>query len=246
MMDSKQYTEEAIQVLESYISAVGKALQETDLTESEIEESLNDLRYHITAQCEIRSSSNIISTDLIKLSIKKLGDPKTIARSLQSELDFQTDMQERTSRIDPSTHTEPNTTSRIKITAGHLTAIYSTFSWLITSIWIFLLFGPTFSNWLWLFPMIFMLAVGSLFATRNLESYMYNRHLQQHIKPNIHTNITPLLFIASYLAGFILIPTRMIWTLPLTIIIWLILSTTEYGREFYLDIINEAKKLQQD
>ena len=248
MESKKAFTEEATKVLEGYVSAVSKALEETELTHEEIEESVEELRYHIIAQCEIRSKGDVISTDLVRLSIKKLGDPKTIAESLQSELNFSEEVKDEqfNSGSSPQTFNYPPT-SGYKIKASHMSALYGTFCWLMTATVVFVAFDQQFRDLAYLFALFYGMAVGGLIMTRNLDAYMYNRHLQRYVKPNIHTSIVPLIYVIFVLYGFVAVSNGALWTVPASLVLWLILASTEYGRQYYLNlassIFNTTKNL---
>ena len=238
METSKEFTEEALTVLESYVTAVGKALEETELTPTEIEESINDLRDHIIAHCEIRSNSKVITTDLVNTSIKKLGNPTSIAQSLQSELDIVSVVEDELGRSRDTSQETIELPSTFNIKAGHLTAFYSVICWLMTSVVIFVLYHGNFAPLSLLYPYLMGAALGMLILSRNLSAFSYNKHLQQHIRPNTHTSIVPLIYIVGGFANLYNLPANALWTTPTSLVLFLILASTEYGRNFYLDLIS--------
>lgn len=239
---TKEFTEEAIQVFESYLSGVRTALEETELDEAEISSSIDELRFHIVSQCELRAKGNIVTTDLVRTSIKKLGDPKSIAESLQSELDFadEVDMAPVRSR---ARQPEPES---IEIRAKHISALYATLCWLMTAVAIFVSYSAEFSNLAWLYPMLYLTSVGTLIATRNLDAYMYNSHLQQHVKPNIHTSILPAIYGILTYSNLVHLPLDDVWTVPAILVLFLILGSTSYGREYYIETFQLIRDIIED
>lgn len=249
MMDNtKLFTEEADDELETYLSEVAEALTTTELSDEEIEKSIEELRAHIIGHCEIKSTGNVISTDQVKSSIKKLGTPQTIAETLQSELNFTATIQQESNPIDKSSRVKKNQVKQVesssfKIKAKHLTAIYGLFCWLITANVIFVIYSNEFYQFADILPFVYLTTIGMLIFTRNVDAYSYNNHLKKYVRPNFHTNIVPLIFIVMV---YYLSYTINSWIVPAMFVLWLIISTTEYGRQYYIDLVINTKNFVED
>ena len=162
-----------------------------------------------------------------------LSNPKTIAKSLQSELDVTSVIKDELDASSASLINLGNESSSYSIRAGHFSAGYAVISWLMTSIVIFVFYHENFAPLSILYPYLMGFAVGGLVLTRNLSAYSYNKHLQNNIKPNFHTSIVPIIYIIGGFSKLYLLPVSALWTTPASLVLFLILGSTEYGRKFY-------------
>lgn len=232
-----RFTEEARKIVNSYIDDVKLALHETELTENEIDESLDELKEHIISYCHLKSEPDeIITTDKVKNAIKKLGEPKVIAETLQGELSFNYEVKNeviggnRTSNLSTS---KPEYLIQFHFRAKHLVALYTVLNWTLTLIMFFLVFGL--DQALLYYPWIYGFNVITYYSLQNSKWVKINDYLHENLKLSNHLMFTPLIYVIFSLIYFRSFDAFAI-LVPLVITIWLFITTTKAGRDFYEEI----------
>jgi hypothetical protein len=237
ILNTEVLTDEARIIITKYIDEVTFVLGESDLNETEISASINELTEHLVSLCKLKSDEKgIITTDLVHSAIQKLGSPKQIRDTLIGELEFNEELlslhrKTKTKKIDEQS--EPIKTKRdytIDITAGFIANIFYILSWSLTGCLFFIAFGG--DEFMFLYLVIYIFTVLFLMFIRSHKSYNYNSYLNSNVKLNLHIVGTPILYFTYFFS-------HGLYYSPLVLIIWLMIATTNMGREYHLELYNK-------
>ncbi len=81
---SKTFTKEADAIIDQYLKKVRSELEASGLTESETDVSIKELHAHIIEMCKLKTEEDVITTDVVEKTLKKLGTPEQITSVLKS------------------------------------------------------------------------------------------------------------------------------------------------------------------
>ncbi|MHA2251182.1 MAG: HAAS signaling domain-containing protein [Candidatus Kariarchaeaceae archaeon] len=227
------FTEEAVKTLNKYLKEVKSSLKATELKPDEIEESINDLKSHIIQYCLFKGEHDeIITTDLVKAAIHKLGDPEVIGETLQNELEFSeiTSPFRVTDEEIVSDRRQDSSESRftLNITVNSIVILYQIVNWLFTGLVIFLIFGIQGVEVLML--MAYILSFMLLLTTRSLSSYSTNKYLSDNVSINTHLVLVPLIYFGIIIFN---IANRTIdIIMPTIFVMWIYVIVSPYGKEY--------------
>jgi hypothetical protein len=232
-----RFTEEARKIVNTYLDDVRNALHDTELTEEEINESLDELKEHIISYCHLKSEQDeIITTDKVKNAMKKLGEPKVIAETLQGELNFNYEVKNEVLGANHTSFSRPSGPQylyQFHFRAKHLVALYMVLNWVLTLIMFFLVFGL--HEALQYYPWFYGFSVLCHYGLQNTKWVKINSYLRDNLKLSNHLMFTPFIYVVFsliYYRSFSDFPILV----PPVITIWLFISTTKSGREFYEEI----------
>ncbi len=80
---SQTFTREANTIIERYLRKVKTELESMGLTDTETELSIRELKTHIIEMCKLKSREEVITTDVVEKTLKKLGTPEQITSVLK-------------------------------------------------------------------------------------------------------------------------------------------------------------------
>ncbi len=81
---SQTFTKEADAIIDQYLRRVRSELEASGLTESETDVSIKELHAHIIEMCKLKTEEDVITTDVVEKTLKKLGTPEQITSVLKS------------------------------------------------------------------------------------------------------------------------------------------------------------------
>ncbi len=207
-----RFTAEAKSLFDSYIEKVKEFLRVELADESEINESIEEISNHLLDYCtHMAGNDSIITTDILKQGIKKLGDPKIIGQVLADELELYDQL------VKDVAHARPN---EVKVTAVQAIQAFQTMSILFSTFGIlfsiFQIADQTFSDLFAIHLIFFLLsAIWRLVKLRNrkidntyLDLYLSFGSHQLIIVPvvisfAIHSIPIELLLVETFLFVFI-------------------------------------------
>lgn len=239
-IEKYEFTDEANNLIEVYLQKVSIKLFEAKMTPREITDSIEELREHIINYCIIKSGNNqVITTDLIRTAIQKLGDPELIGKTLRNELDFK-------SEVLLTTKTKSSDKRSYQIRVKDMTSTYTALTWSLFCLYLFYLIGYNKSFFEGLLFFNYLVLFGIFWKVTTNPLYKVNKTLRNGVKMNMISFIVPLayfleaayhIFAEMYLyRGLFISP-----IFPIFFTLWLITITSEVAKENYKNKITEIR-----
>jgi len=236
------FTEEAKSLLDQYLHQVKAVLKKNNFTEDEISASLIELNEHIIRLSRFKAGKEeIITTDDVKKSIDKLGDPEIISETLMSEISVSESIKATLEGSLGSIPSEPEEWI-ININAKDLLNLYSVLNWLITSFVIFVLFG--YQEFVYFIPLVYLSSLILYYKIKTHKSYLTNSYIIENLSVSYHQILSPIVFLIGYLVSF-QNNSRIAFMIPIIVILWFYLMASEDGRKYVTMIGRKIKNLQK-
>lgn len=228
-VESTSITNEAEEILTKYISAVAHSYKEIGLSNTEINETINEVKEHIVKLSSFYAGEGeIVSTDLIKKAIKKLGDPEVIKNTLIEEKGFFEENQLKLFSDELLNQKSPG--AQYGIRAINLVRIYEFISWVMTASIIFLMFN--YDAALYIGQLAYFFGFLILYFVKSSSIYKSNSLLRERIRMNFHIAIFPIVYL---IVKFAINQSSSYFGDPMMITLWLIIHTNKDNRNYYIE-----------
>ncbi|MCE7736797.1 MAG: hypothetical protein GPJ54_18080 [Candidatus Heimdallarchaeota archaeon] len=235
-----QLTNEARTLLDKYLASVALSYKEIGMNGREITETIQEVHEHIIKLGSFYAGEGeLVSTDLVRKAIQKLGDPEIIKRTLIEEQAFLQDHQKSLENQSLLIQTKDKKSVGIRVV--NLVRLFVLLSWVMTSSIIFMIFR--YEEALMVGQVSYLLIAVIIFTSKSSSIYSKNSIMQSKIKFNLHIVIFPFIYLFSMIVlnsynPFILD--------PVMITLWLLLHTDKTNRQYYIDQYKSMRSYMRD
>lgn len=234
MLSQAQFSMEAQQLYQQYISQLTASLKTTDLSADEVNDVIEDVKDHIIDFCIIKSGNADITAEVVSQAIKKLGNPNVIAQTYLDEQQVTQNFLDNNRQV--ARQPKP---AGLVIRAKHLPLSFRILSW-VSSIFVFTIVTYMTVDGEWYYPPLYAVLVLFFVSVIRSEKYAHNTYLQKNFSVNLHLFLTPLVYMYYMVEDYGTDDVSLVFIIPLVMLIYLFLIP-----ETYRQIIHNFRSIKK-